>query len=48
MAGLPAPSKGSWMAVLKKTPEGQWQITNSLVADFVEPPSADAKGKSGK
>lgn len=49
MAGLPAgaPAKGSWMAVLRKGPEGQWQITNSLVADFVAPPSADAKGKSG-
>ena len=51
MTGPPAPATGSWMAVLKKGPEGQWQITNSLAADFVAPPpppSADAKGKSGK
>ena len=48
MTGLPAPATGSWMAVLRKSAEGQWQITNSLVADFVPPPAADAKGKSGK
>jgi len=48
MTGLPAPATGSWMAVLRKSPEGQWQITNSLVADFVAPPPADVKGKSGK
>ena len=48
MTGLPAPATGSWMAVLRKTPEGPWQITNSLVADFGAPPlapPADAKGK---
>ena len=47
MTGLPpgAPAKGSWVAVLRKNPEGQWQITNSLAADFVAPPPADAKGK---
>ena len=46
MSGLPAPAKGSWMAVLKKSAEGQWQITNSLVADFVPPPPApETKGK---
>lgn len=46
MTGLPAPATGSWMAVLRKSPEGQWQITNSLVADFVPPPPApEAKGK---
>jgi ketosteroid isomerase-like protein len=48
MTGLPAgaPSKGSWMTVLKKSADSQWLITNSLVADFVEaPPAAEAKGK---
>jgi uncharacterized protein (TIGR02246 family) len=46
MTGPPAPATGSWMAVLRKTPEGPWQITNSLVADFVPPALADAKGKA--
>lgn len=46
MSGLPAPARGSWIAVLKKSAEGQWQITNSLVADFVPPPPApETKGK---
>ncbi len=40
MSGLPAPARGSWIAVLKKSADGQWQITNSLVADFVPPPAA--------
>jgi hypothetical protein len=31
------------MAVLRKSPEGQWQITNSLVADYVPPPPPPAK-----
>jgi ketosteroid isomerase-like protein len=43
MKGLPAPARGSWMAVLRKSPEGQWQITNSLVADYVPPPPPPAK-----
>jgi ketosteroid isomerase-like protein len=42
----PAPAKGSWIAVVRKSAEGQWQITNSLVADYVAPPPApEAKGK---
>jgi ketosteroid isomerase-like protein len=45
MTGLPAPAKGSWMAVLRKSPEGQWQITNSLAAEYVPPPPPPAKGK---
>jgi ketosteroid isomerase-like protein len=46
MTGLPAPARGAWMAVVRKTPEGQWQITNALEADFVPPAVADAKGKA--
>lgn len=46
MTGLPAPARGSWMAVVRKTAEGQWQITNALEAEFVAPAVADAKGKA--
>jgi ketosteroid isomerase-like protein len=42
--GLPEgqPNRGSWLAVAHKTREGEWLLTSTLAADYIEPPPVDA------
>jgi uncharacterized protein (TIGR02246 family) len=47
MSGVPAgaPDKGAWMVVVEKSADGQWLMTNSLVADAPMAPPATPEKK---
>jgi len=44
VTGVPAgqPDRGSWLAVVHKSPDGQWLLTSDLAAPFLQPPPAEA------
>ena len=50
MAGLPEgqPDRGSWMAVMHKSPDGQWLVTSDLTATYLPPPPAEAEAAPAK
>jgi len=48
VSGAPAgsgPEKGAWSATVLKGTDGQWRMATALVADYMPPPPAPAKGK---
>ena len=51
MGGLPpgAPDKGSWIVATKKSADGKWLMTNSLVSEMpAPPPPPPPPAKKGK
>lgn len=43
VTGVPEgqPNRGSWLAVVHKSPDGQWLLTSDLAAPHLEPPAPE-------
>ena len=49
VTGVPTgqPDKGSWLAVVHKSADGQWLVTSDLNTPFMQPPPAETPQPSG-